>query len=249
MFTTGNHTYLYFVIACYALALGLWLFKYRKTGAAIVFIGWFIHGLYLLGRGWLGDVFIPNSIVEGAFFLPWCLATIVLINEFVYDDRHSKGLLVLTLLFLLFSLYYAKGMIPPTPKKVTVWAMMFFISESFAHALFYCAAYFAVLTILKKQSTHGFESYIFWGFTAYSIAQVTGAVWCYLGWGNTFNWSSRHLGSAAVWTLYAACLHFKYLSGWSEMRKAYWIIACGIFVLLVSFSSYINEMGFPRIGG
>ncbi|HQL83891.1 MAG TPA: cytochrome c biogenesis protein CcsA, partial [Spirochaetota bacterium] len=88
-----------------------------------------------------------------------------------------------------------------------------------------------------------------WGFVLYSVAQVTGAIWCYLGWGNTFQWGPRHMSSASLWLVYAAFLHLRFIPGWSGRRRAWFAVAASAAVLGLTWSSYLHEMTFPRIGG
>jgi ABC-type transport system involved in cytochrome c biogenesis permease subunit len=159
-----------------------------------------------------------------------------------------RGALAIAVVFSIFAIFYAKGIIPPTPKKTTVWALLFFMSESTAHALFYTGALYAFFSIVEKNTINGFYSWIVWGFVAYTVAQVTGAIWCFIGWGNTFSWGSRHLSSAAIWTFYAACLHLKFIPGWRR-STALVSIAGAALVFFISFSNYIHEMRFLRVGG
>jgi hypothetical protein len=248
MFTTGVHTFLYSTVACYVAALIFNIFKVRRVDTGLLITGFALQSLYLLGRGWLGDVFIPNPIFEGPFFLPWCLSVIPLVQALKKPDSNWGLTLFLAIVFTILSALYAKGMIPPTPKKLSIWALLFFMSESAAHALFYTGALYGFLSIIGKDKVNGFHSCIVWGFIAYTVAQVTGAVWCFVGWGNTFNWGARHLGSATIWTFYAGALHLKFIPGWKK-RSALFALAGAVLVFILSYSSYLREMSFLRIGG
>jgi len=248
MFTTGVHAYLYLTVACYIASFILYILRVRRAGAGLLITGVALQSLYLLGRGWLGDVFIPNPIFEGPFLLPWCLSLIPLVQAIKEPDSNWGPTLVLVIVFSILSALYAKGMIPPTPKKTAVWSFLFFMSESMAHALFYAGALYGFLSIIGKDQVNGFYSWIVWGFIAYTIAQVIGAVWCFVGWGNTFNWSARHLGSATIWTFYAGSLHLKFIPGWGK-RSAAFALAGAVLVFIMSYSSYLREMSFLRVGG
>ncbi len=248
MFTTGQHIYLYLTAGCYAAAF-LCCFKSKRVGVSFLSTGLILHLLYLLGRGWLGGVFIPNALVEGPFFFPFCVSGLALYAAGRQDDRSWNWLILTAFLFTLLAIMYAKGIIPPTPNKVIGWAILFFVFECMAHALFISGAVCAAVVLITKKEDAFFHQYIVWGFVAYSISQVIGALWCYIGWGNTFNWSDRHLGSAAIWTLYAAYIHLKFLPEWYSRKKAGFAVAAAAFVLLISISGYIKEMYFPRVGG
>ncbi len=247
MFTTGNHLYLYAALGLYALTLITYFMKFR--GAFWILIaGLIINSLYLLGRGWLGGVFIPNPIFEGPFLLSWCVAFIAVIMKITRKNDDWGILIIPLLLFSLFAVYHAKGMIPPTPKKMTVWALAFFFTETMAHACFYCGAVIAII-FLSKNNHPSFHSLIIWGFMAFSVSQVVGAIWCYMGWGNTFRWGPRHMTSAAIWLIYAAYLHLRFLPAWDMRRRAWYAVTAAFIVFVSVFKHYLHEMVFPRIGG
>ncbi len=248
MFTTGQDFYLFFTTGCYASAFLFSWFAFKKTTTFFIVTGVLLHALYLIGRAWLGGIFIPNAMVEGPFFLPFCLAMIACGIRIRKSKAGITGIIGLALIFSVFALWYAKGIIPPTPRKISIWAILFFMSEIMAQALFYSGAVYAAILLATKQEAD-FQSFLIWGFVFYTIAQVTGAIWSFLGWGNTFNWSSRHLGSSAVWTLYAAFLHVRFISGWNDRKQAVFAVVSALFVLFISFSNYLHEMSFPRIGG
>ena len=248
MFTTGVHGWLYAAVGCYIVACGLLGWRRQGWGRIALAAGFILQSFYLIGRGWLGDVFLPNPIVEGPFVLPWCLSLIVLVRSMLQPDDRLGGLTALVVVFSLFSIFYAKGMIPPTPKKMTVWAMLFFLSESLAHALFYISAWVALMGLIGKESQDRYFSWLAWGFVVYTVAQVTGAIWCFVGWGNTFSWGARHLGSAAIWTFFAASLHLPLIGRWRSKSAAMAIVG-GLLVFYISYSGYLQEMQFSRVGG
>lgn len=248
MFTTGNHVYLYISLGLFLLSFILALAKIRKAGFAVFLAGFVVYSLYLAGRGWIAGFFMPNPIVEGPFLLPWCLGVITLIAA-LRRDGTWRFVLALVLLFTAYAAWYAKGIIPPTPNKLTLWMAAFFLTEVFAHASFYAAACFAAAHLAGRLGPESFHDLLVWGFVSFSVAQVVGAVWCYLGWGNTFQWGPRHMSSAAIWLIYAAYIHLRYVPGWSARRRAWYVIAAAAVVLAVTNSSYLHEMTFPRIGG
>ena len=78
MFTTGHHLYLTISVVGYAMGLILFITKNDRMAHILLVSGFILNTLYLLGRGWLGGVFIANSVVEGPFFLPLCMVIIAL---------------------------------------------------------------------------------------------------------------------------------------------------------------------------
>jgi hypothetical protein len=248
MFTTGVHGWLYAAAVCYGATFIFYVCRRQGMSRTTLVAGILLQGLYLLGRGWLGDVFIPNAIVEGPFILPWCLALIAMAQSLTKPRKATSGVLALVVIFTIFSLFYAKGMIPPTPKKISALALLFFVSESMAHALFYAGALHAGFTLAGKDPCDDFSPWLVWGFILYTVAQVTGAIWSFVGWGNTFSWGPRHLGSAAIWTFFAAALHLQFIGSWKR-KSAFFVLTGGLLVLFISYGHYLHEMRFPRIGG
>lgn len=245
MFTTGNNIYLYATVVLYAAVLVLFLFK-QRAAFYILLPAFILHLLFVAGRAWLGGMFLPNPITEGPYFMPLCVGFIALLMGYKKDPAYGY-ILILAVLFSSFSIAYAKGILPPTPNKITLWVPAFFFTENIAHACFYCGAVYALISLFKKDVL--FHDFLIWGFVFYSIAQVVGAVWCYNGWGNTFRWSERHMMSAAIWLFYAAYIHLRFMINWDQKRKAYFDLAGAVIVLASSFSYYIKELMFPRIGG
>ena len=114
MFTTGQHLYLGAASGLYTLASVLGMKRGIKPALLVFAAGVVIHGLYLLGRGWLGGVFVANPIFEGPFLLPFLLASVAIASETFRRDRAFPVLAIATAIFCAFSLVYAKGMIPPS---------------------------------------------------------------------------------------------------------------------------------------
>jgi hypothetical protein len=187
---------------------------------------------------------------DGIFLTPWALALGIIILKLRSDeDMPWESASLLVCFFTVLAIIYPKGLIPPTPNKLTVWAHLFFITEVTGQACFYLGAWFAFLSIVRKRESSVFHSLIVWGFVLYSIAQVAGAVWAYLGWATTFRWGARHMQSAVMWCYFAAYLHMRFMPKWGHREKA-WYATAGFFVVLAcTLGSYFNEMKFPRIGG
>lgn len=244
------HWLFYGATALYLLAAALVFLKKPRLSLAGLLAGFTVHTAYMVSRGWIGGTFVPNGITDSVYLLPWGIAA-VLITLYMVQKRDDilYGLVLLSL-FTLFAVYYPDGMIPPTPRKLTLWAQAFFFSEILAHALFYCAGFFGLLSIMKKERWEfNITTMLVWGFVFYSIAQVTGAVWCYKGWSALFKWSPRHMQSATIWLLYANFVHLKYIPGWTARKKAFYAVAAAVVVLVFTMGSYLHEMSFPRIGG
>ncbi|MDQ7786137.1 MAG: cytochrome c biogenesis protein CcsA [Thermodesulfovibrionales bacterium] len=234
----------------YAGSLALFFFKKTDWADILLCVAFIVHTVSQISRGWFIGIFTPHALVEGVFFLPWCLAFFTMSLRFTRNDlRLIYRILYLLLLSLTFALLYPKGVVPPSPLSQTVFSSLFFIFEVMGHACFLLAGWFAFWFLRDREETGLSESFLIWGFISYSIAQVTGAIWCYQGWSTLFNWSERHLQSAALWCWYAAYLHMRFLSSVDLKKRAWFSIAGAIFVVLFSYGSHLREINMPRLGG
>jgi hypothetical protein len=249
-FAEISFTGLYLGAIGYAVSLALYFFKKTDGADILLCVAFLSHTVSQVTRGWFIGIFSPHALVEGVFFLPWCLALFAVSLRFTRNDsRISYSIQYLLLLSLTFALLYPKGVIPPSPLSQTVFSPLFFIFEVTGHACFILGGWFA-LRFLKGRGEAGlYESFLIWGFISYSIAQVTGAIWCYQGWGTIFNWSERHLQSAALWCYYAAYLHMRFLSSMESKKRAWFSLAGVLLVVLFSYGGHLREIHMPRLGG
>ena len=246
-----------FSLLCLYLATGGYICSFvsfilkKRYATELCFIcGILFHTISQVSRGWFFGIFIPFAMVEGIFFLPWCLAFLMLALRLSQKDKNLiYPFLIPVLFFLLVALIYPKGVFPPSPQGQTVFSSLFFFFEVLAHACFIMGAWYAFLYLRGKDNTRFFHSFIIWGFIFYSIAQVTGAIWSYLGWGSLFNWSQRHLQSAAIWCFYAAYVHLRFLPAWDIKRKAAYSLAGFALVLFFIYLGHLRELNMPRLGG
>ena len=222
--------------------------KLRKPAAASLALIIVFLGLYLTGRGFLGGLFFLNPLVEGPFFVPFCLTSI----SFFFTYKESPAALPViggTLAALLFACFYAKGIIPPTPNKITIWAVLFFLTENSAHACFIAGGLGALTWSEDKPGSDTFHRLLVWGFVLYSMSQIIGAWWAYIGWGNTFSWGPRHMSSAFLWLIYAAYIHLRFVQGWSMKRRAVWAVVSAVILIITVYGHHLHEMTFTRVGG
>lgn len=234
----------------YISAAVMFLLKKERACCLLLLTGIIFNFIFILSRGYLTGVLLPGGMVEGVFFTPLIMALILLVVCIINKQEGDLlwGMLPLAA-FSVFAMFYPKGVIPPTPNKISVWAYLFFITENMGHALFYLGCWYAAINYIRKNNSHSHYPFIVWGFVLFSISQVVGAVWALLGWGTVFRWGSRHLQSAVIWCYFAACLHLRFLPLWDRRKKLLFTAAGIIIVLVSSFGSYLHEMGFPRIGG
>jgi hypothetical protein len=237
------------VAGAYAATFLLLLLKKRRPGLWALLAALALHFIFLNARAlWLG-FFNSGAIFEGQVFLPFCLAGIGLWLWASGRDEEAAAVAATTAVLALLSLPIDKGMIPPSPKSGSLLVPLFFFCEIAAHALFIAAAVLACLHRGEGPSFQLAHRFAVWGFVLFSVAQVSGAAWCYLGWSVTFQWSFRHLHSAAIWCFFANYIHLRFLPWWSDRRKAIYLAAGGLLLLTYLIVLQFIEAGQVRIGG
>ncbi|MCK9459051.1 MAG: hypothetical protein M0R80_05375 [Proteobacteria bacterium] len=249
MFTTGNHLWLYGAGGLYAAAMLLALLRLRRAAMGPLLLGLVAHALYLVGRGWLAGAFYANPIFEGPFFLPWCLAACAAV-ACARDREIPLAPLIGTVVgFMILAVAYSKGAIPPTPKKITALAAAFFFTENLGYGLFYCGAALAFHGLVRRADDERGHPFLVWGFVVFSLSQIVGALWCWVGWGNTFRFSTRHFTSAAIWIAFAAYVHLRFTPAWGPRRRAVFAVAAAVVAFVATYGNHLREMAFPRVGG
>jgi hypothetical protein len=213
-------------------------------------VGLIFHTLFLLVRAFLLGFWYPPPLFEETFFLPWVLAVIGLGLNFFSNNRETHNSFLFPLCFFsVIALFFPRGIIPPNPKLLTIYSSFFLLSETLAHACFILGAWFAFLYFRNPDGNRIFSAFIIWGFIFYSIDQIVGAYWAYLGWSTPIHWSPRHLQSASLWVFYTAALHWRYL-GSGNLKQEAGLAIIGFFLLIVfSYGGWMGSFNYPRITG
>lgn len=246
-----NYLIFYVATGCYFASLLIYLFRQQKISLFFFFIGFSFHTLFQISRGWIIGIFTPDAIFTEIYFLPWCLACLGLGLKWVKKEvKLSHSVLIPILFFLLLALFFPRGILPPSPQHQTIFCPLFLFFEVLAHACFALGAWFAFLYLQGKEKAQIFHSFIIWGFIFYSIAQVVGAIWCYLGWASLFSWGDRHLQSASLWCYYAAYLHLRFLPTFNIKKKAWLALVGFVLIFVFIYPNYFIEMTtHPLLGG
>ena len=116
-------------------------------------------------------------------------------------------------------------------KVASVSAPIFFVTETVATVLFASASLLGIYCVVKKEKLPEplTGNILVVGFVVFSVCQLAGAWWAWLGWAVPFHWSHRHLIGAAVWCAYSGALHLRF-TGWSGTVRA-WILSLSIIPL------------------
>ena len=174
-------------------------------------------------------MFLPNTMVSLEAFMPWGFSVAVLLHGIFSKRKRTINSAVILILVCAVSVGFQVRMLisqgrliySPGPTHPAEWVTAFFFIESMAYVVFFLACWYALLYIRGNEEAGFFHDYIVLAFVLFSLSQVVGAVWSYIGWGVPFHLSSdRHYISAAFWLYLALYLHLKLLSGWTARKRA-----------------------------
>jgi len=224
-----------------------------KISIAFLVTGFFLHTLFQLSRGLFMGVWLPNPIFDSTYFLPWSMAAISLGMCWFCKDENYKtiinSMIIPICFFAIGALFFPRGIMPPGPKHYTFYVPLYYSIDIIAQACFILGAWFAVFHLRGKDPDKLFNSFLVAGFIFYSISQVIGAYWAYLGWALPMHWSTKHLQSAAIWCYYAAILHLRYFPTWNSKHEAWFALGGAALLLFFIYSMQISAFSFPGIGG
>ncbi|HPJ38386.1 MAG TPA: hypothetical protein PLT75_08075 [Spirochaetota bacterium] len=231
------HTYfLLIAFILYCSSFILFCFSRNALYRVMLIIAVLIHGIFLISSGFFGGIFLLLKVVESPAFLPFAISSIILFLEFRKKDEQPWGYgIILTIIFVLIAILTPRSMTYFGPNKLSWWAIFYFITDFSGQAVFFIGALFSILFLTGRTEKEIHHSIIAYGFVFHTIAQVTGAVWCFLGWAATFQWVFVHLQSAAIWIYYANYLHLRFLPAWNEKRRAVYLTAGAILLTLFKY--------------
>lgn len=241
------------VIIFYLLGSVVSIYRRPEAGAAIFLVGFFLHTLFLLSRGLITGVWMPNLIIDSTYFLPWAMGAICLAMRLSSGHEHgkavSRGLFMAVVVFSLPALFLHREIMPPGPRHETFFVPLYYGIDILAQAFFLLGAWLAVAHLKGKDPRRFFTSFLIAGFVFYSISQVVGAYWAYLGWALPMHWSTKHLQSASIWCYYAAVLHGRYLPAWNSRQEARFAIAGAALLLVFIYSAQAKAFRIPGMEG
>ncbi|MEW6088353.1 MAG: c-type cytochrome biogenesis protein CcsB [bacterium] len=120
-------------------------------------------------------------------------------------------------------------------------------SQSIINILIRWAAFAFIYFILNKKSTElknrlpeieiiGKIAYkaVVYAFPFLTFGIITGAIWANEAWGNYWSWDPKETWSLITWFIYAAYLHARKISGWTEIESIY-ITVYGFWAVIFTY--------------
>ena len=240
---------LYISFALYVLSFISVVIKRSRISSITLASGLVIHTIFLMARGWAAGIFIPGAIFHGVFLMPWAMAVCVFLIEISRSDEMSSrpGFIVM-FFFMAASMFYPSEIAMPMPNKITAWSYSFFFTEVCAEACFIVGGGYALNALRRRSVSRLVDKLLSWGFVLYTVAQIVGAIWAFLGWGTTFRWGTKHLLSAVIWIYYANYLHLRYMPDRSGKDRLWYAVIGLILVTYCIFSYYFSSIIFSGTG-
>jgi hypothetical protein len=146
-------------------------------------------------------------------------------------------IVIAVLLFIVIVFIFYFRIVPRHPQLNS----LFFVPHVFAYLLSYIfmtkAAFFAVKRTPQAESNA--YRFVCMGFPLMTAGLALGSVWAAFAWGDWWSWDPKEMFSLALWLVFAAFLHFRYLYGQKFLRlNTIWII-CG-FILIILCLLWVN---------
>ncbi len=196
--------------------LGAFFYLRRQTGRLLLASAVMLNLAALLLRGWTADGYFVSLIFFEDFMLPFFWGLLVLgLRQKAAGRPAAGGLMAYAFLLLVAPV----ESVEPTVKLTSAWAAVFFATEALTAALVFAAACQAGVNLHGGKPDRYDGTLVLWAFVVFTLCQIAGAVWAYLGWSYAFSWSDRHLASASLWCLLAALLHAGYAGVPGRLRN------------------------------
>lgn len=224
----------------YGLSLLFYFLGRRRPQDLLLYLAFIFHTIYQLSTGhYGGGLYIFLQTVENPGFLPWAAASILIAGKVKGDsDRVWDLSLVVVFILSVIVLLTPRSLAYFGPNKLTVWTVLFFVTNSFAEALFFIGGLQALLFLFGKGNSRVYHWCLVYGFLSHTFSHVAGSIWCFLGWANTFQWVYVHLQSAGIWMYYANYLHLAFRASWDERKRAYYAV---VGIVLIACYKYVFQ--------
>jgi ABC-type transport system involved in cytochrome c biogenesis permease subunit len=237
---------IFFYLTYYLIRVKL----YVKDGAgiksvqSILFVaGITTHFLGLALRSYLVGHAPMANLYETLFFFSFSVTLTTFIYNITYAVRFVEIIsLPVALVLLVLALFSNHEVSPLFLALRTTWfsihVMASFVAYAFFTLSFASAIFFLIFLRRGRKETRTLEemanSANLWGFSLFSFAMFSGAIWAYLAWGNYWFWEPKSIWSFILWFYFAGIVHGHYLIRWQGKKVAYMTIF-GFVVMMFTY--------------
>lgn len=202
-----------------------------------------LHLSALLARTYYVGHAPMANLYETLLFFSFCVAMSTFVYSLRYPVRMIEFISLPVASVLLFLAMRADHKFTPLFLALkTIWFEVHVMASFAGYALFtlsFSAAFF-FLVYMKKDFKKGriYEEMVnsanIWGFSFFSLAMFSGAIWAYLAWGNYWFWEPKTIWSFILWFYFAGIIHGHYLKNWRGKRVA-WMTIVGFVVVIFTY--------------
>ena len=211
----------------------------------LLFSAAFLHLITLILRTWhVGHAPMAN-LYETLLFFSFCVALATLIYNIRYGIKKIAFISISVAIGLFILAILADHKVTPLYIALkTIWFEIHVMASFAGYALFtisFASAFFFLLSSgkelsIQKKYEEITNSANVWGFSLFSFAMFSGAIWAYLAWGNYWFWEPKTIWSFILWFYFAGIVHGHYLKRWRGKPVA----LMTIFGFIVVIFTYIG---------
>jgi len=235
----NEHSILITALLLYAGATLAYLARMKRAGTILIFMGITLNTGFLAMQGFVGGDWYFALTVNELLALPAFEAMIVLYLFRTEQDASGRIVAIALVLCSLAAFIPVPEKALPSVKEQVLVAPLFFLTEAISMAFFSAGIFMALAELIVCCDTgRAIRQCILWGFVVFTLSQVLGAVWAFIGWSYPFSWSARHLASASTWCLYAAILHAPYM----RLSRRLYALLVAMGLLPISFIVFHHEL-------
>ncbi|MBE9503065.1 MAG: cytochrome c biogenesis protein CcsA [Proteobacteria bacterium] len=202
-----------------------------------------LHLIALILRTWhVGHAPMAN-LYETLLFFSFCVAFATLIYIIRYGIKEIAFISIAVAIGLFILAILADHKVTPLYIALkTIWFEIHVMASFAGYALFtisFASAFFFLLSsgkefAIQKKYEEITNSANVWGFSLFSFAMFSGAIWAYLAWGNYWFWEPKTIWSFILWFYFAGIVHGHYLKRWRGKPVA-WMTIFGFIVVIFTY--------------
>jgi len=226
----------------YGMSALLVCFRAPRPGSWLVMTGLGVNVIALVSIGYIGGEWYFFPMLDELRLIPAIIAIFAFAVMGRGERRETMAIMGMLLLVTFIAVISQTDPPMPTIKSKSLFASLFFLSEAVSVALFLMAGALAVSTLLVHSSIRKpWNGPVLWGFLIFTLCQILGSLWAFIGWSYPFSWSPRHLVSASIWCFYGAAIHFCYIRMNTKLKAL--LIMIGIIpVVFMVYHHQIMEL-------
>lgn len=239
-------TTLFFYIGAFTVCVFILIKKkdYRFPLRIVLSAGTLIHFFALVLRSYYVGHAPMANLYETLLFFSFAVSVATLVYNVRYCARATELIsLPVASLLLYFAIAANHSFTPLFLALKTLWFEVHVMASFAGYALFTISFSSSLFFLISVEKEHTLmrtyddmtNSANLWGFSFFSLAMFSGAIWAYLAWGNYWFWEPKTIWSFILWFYFAGIVHGHYLKRWRGKRVA-WMTIIGFGVVIFTYT-------------